>query len=177
MESDRFDALARAAATRRGLFALAGLWGGVALTAEAAGSAKRRRRRRRRRKGGQERQYPVFTTCYTDEGEVGEIPEGPHPTCQSQFDPDEFVPCHPLVTFADLKAACDEAYPACEGNCRIKAEPIVGLGIAPTSTSARGRAATARSFAPCRAGPSPPAGAGPTSSASRVPATRRTTRG
>src|SRR5262245_56755115 len=112
MDSTRFDALARAAGTRRGLLSWTGIWAGVAsLGVIAEAGAKRRRRRKRKGHIGhkpkqQQRQYPVFSTCYTAEGEQGPIPDGPYPTCQSPYDPDEFVPCNSSLTFNDLKQLC-----------------------------------------------------------------------
>ncbi|MFN8593189.1 MAG: hypothetical protein U0031_17165 [Thermomicrobiales bacterium] len=139
MDGGQFDALARLAGSRRGLLGAIGVLVGSAGFDLAEAGRKRHKRRRRRQRDNdnskKKRQYPVFTTCYTsDGGEVGEIPDGPHPTCQSSYDPDEFVPCNPEVTFAALKAKCDETYPECNGECRIKAEPIVGLGDCPDFT-------------------------------------------
>jgi hypothetical protein len=131
MDGSRFDALVRAASSRRGLLGSIGIGIGAAkIGAIIPADAKKRRRKKRNRRGGA-RHYPVFTTCYTDEGEVGAIPDGPHPTCQSLYDPDEFAPCNPEWTLDELKIMCDEAYPECQNNCRILAEPIVGLGDCP----------------------------------------------
>jgi hypothetical protein len=141
MDARHFDTLARALGSRRGIIRFtsigisAALLGPLAPLATAKRKAKHKRQRRRKHKKGhkgqQKRQYPVFTTCHTDTEELGPIPDGPHPTCQSRFDPDEFVPCNSSLTFKDLKAKCDEAYPACNGDCRLLAEPIVGLGDCP----------------------------------------------
>ena len=59
----------------------------------------------------------------------------------------------PRVTFAGLKAKCDEAYVACAGKCRIKAEPIAGLGDCPNFDVCAGPGGNGTVFRPLPGGP------------------------
>ena len=142
MDHHRFDSLARLVWTRQSRRTALGTLFGAALVrpslhvaaAKPSPRDTRQRRRKRRKRRLPERQYPVFATCYTPDGEHGPIPGGPHPTCESPLAAEAFAPCDTALTLAEIRASCDAAYPACGGHCRIKADPIVGLGDCPNFT-------------------------------------------
>jgi hypothetical protein len=140
VDDDRFDRFARALATRRGVLRGSGLGLLSAVVAHPVAEAKQGNHRRKqrhknkqtsRKRRNRQRVLPVFSTCHTATEELGSIPGGPYPTCQSPYDPEEFAPCDTRLTMRDLQEKCEAAFPACAGDCRVLSEPVVGLGDCP----------------------------------------------
>ena len=129
MDDGRFDALARAIATRRnalGMVALAvgGVFGGSVVSGTDATPRRRRRKNRRRNR---QQEIPIFTTCYMPNHEHRPIPGGPYPTCPSEATREGFALCDPALAFDDLVDRCQTEYPdLCGGECRIVADHVVG---------------------------------------------------